>query len=156
MQTRPRLVVLSVAGVLALASVAIAKPPHPAHPNHPNNSGNTNNSGKSKKCATHKVAYVASGTLVSWGATAGTDGTFSGPVSFTLSHANHHVAGTKGTTVMLTLGASKLTLGVGVTSPMAGDKVKVIGKITQIAKKCTNQTGAGVVTVRKITVTAAH
>jgi hypothetical protein len=89
---------------------------------------------------------------MSWGAAASTDGTFSGPVSFMVSRANHHAAGTKGTTVPLTLGGTHLELAAGMTAPASGDKVKVIGKITMIAKKCTNQTGAGVVTVRKMTV----
>jgi hypothetical protein len=141
MHNRLRLVVVSLAGCLALASVAFAKPPH--------NTGTTGN-----KCSPHKVAYIATGTLMSWSASAGTDGKYSGPVSVTVAKANHHAANAKGNTVPFTLGGTKLELGKGLTKPLAGDHVKVIGKITEIAKTCTNQSGAGTVTVRTIRVTA--
>jgi hypothetical protein len=154
MQSKSRLAVLSVAGCLALAGAAIAKPPHPSHPN--NTKGSNNSQATGRKCAAHKVAYIASGTLVSLSTSPGTGNTFDGMVSFTVARANHHAATTKGTSLTLTLTNSRVRLGRGVTSATAGDDVKVIGKITAVAKRCTNQSAAGVVTVRKITVSMPH
>jgi hypothetical protein len=134
-----------VVGCLALASVAVAKPPHPSQPN------------MSKKCGAHEVAYVASGPVVSWGATPGAGGTFSGPMSFTVKHANHRASSLKGTTLPLTLDATmKVRLGHGVTTPNTQDWVKVTGKVTAVAKTCTNQSGTGVVTVRRVFVHVQH
>jgi hypothetical protein len=138
--------------MLAAAVPAVAKthpthPSHPAHPSHPY-------SIKSHKCAVRKVAFVESGTLVSWSATAGTDGTYSGDIVVTIKHANHHAKSTSGTQT-ITLSSAKVRLGHGVTAPAAGDRVKLIGKITTVSKKCTDTSGAGTVTIRRVIVSAA-
>jgi hypothetical protein len=158
MQNNYRLAAVGVAGCLALASVAVAKPPHPSHPAHPNTPSNSGKSGsKGKKCGTHEVAYVASGPLLTWAGVAGAGGTFTGSVTFTVKHANHHAASLKGTALDVPLTTMmKVRLGQGVTTPSTQDWVKVVGKITAVAKTCTNQSGAGVVTVRKVFILMQH
>jgi hypothetical protein len=146
--------VLSLLGISALlvAVPALAKkPPHPAHPAHPSHPGS-----KSHKCTVHKVAYVASGTVVSWSATQNSDGTWSGQIQVAVKRANHHGKAAKGTNVTYTLSSAKVHFAKGTTNPpSAPDSVKLIGKITAIAKKCSDQTGAGVITIRKVDVRAA-
>jgi hypothetical protein len=134
---------------LAIAVPAAAKPGPPAKPdkhNHP---------GKSHKCAVRKVAYRASGKLISFAATKNSDGTYSGMVTVHVTNTNHHAAADKGKDVTYTLVNAKVTFGSGANPPAAGDKVTVIGKITAVGKKCTNQGDAGKLTVRKVNITKA-
>jgi hypothetical protein len=126
--------------------------------------GTPGSHGKSHKCVAHRVAYVASGLLVSQtlskdgtvtpSATvaqlhANGDGTYSGDVTVDVKHTNHHAAGDKGKTVTYTVSHARVTFAladvnddgsVGLDDLQAGDRVKLIGKITALAKKC-DQTG---------------
>jgi hypothetical protein len=144
MRTAAKLGAVVASGALAIAVPAAAKPPHPVHPSHP---------ATSHKCTAHNVAYVAHGTVVAWGATqTGTpSGTWDGPITVTVKSANHHA---KGATSFM-LHNTKVRLGKGVTNPpVAGDRVVVIGKITTVAKKCTDKSGAGTITISKVQVLA--
>jgi hypothetical protein len=132
----------AAAGALAVSVPAAARPPH-SHPAHPD---------KSQKCTAHKAAYRASGALVSWSATRTSTGTYTGTITVRVTTANHHARGAKGTDVTYTLAGAKVVFGKRANPPVAGDRVTVIGKITEVAKKCTSQTGAGTVTVRKVIV----
>jgi hypothetical protein len=152
MHSNSRLAAATVAALIALTGAAIAKPPHPTHPSNSNGSGRRDASPNGTKCTAHNVAYVLTGTFVSWTATAGASGTYSGPIVVNVSRANHHAVATKGSQVTLTLNATRVNLGKGVTQPAPTDRVKVIGKITSIAKKCANQSAAGIVTVTKVTI----
>jgi hypothetical protein len=114
--------------------------------------------GSSHKCKPHKVGYVASGTLVSQTLTKNADGTYSGEVTVEIKHTNHHAAGDKGTktypvtNVQVTFGLADTNNdgSVGLDDLKAGDQVKLIGKITKLAKKC-DQTGfTATTTIRKI------
>ncbi|HMJ36166.1 MAG TPA: hypothetical protein VK501_19845 [Baekduia sp.] len=116
--------------------------------------------GKSHKCTAHKVGYVVSGTLAAPATltqTAGaetpadtSDDRYSGTLSVTVTKTNNHA---KGVTSPQTYVLSDIRLRDGVTAtPPAGTAVKVIAKITKISKKC-DQTGAGIVTPRKATLT---
>jgi hypothetical protein len=137
---------LAVVGAFAVTAVpALAKAPasHPAHPSHPT---------QSAKCTAHRVGYVASGALVQWSATQNADGTYTGTIVVTVMKANHHAKSAEGTSVSYTLTDAKVSLNGSTTTPVAGATVKLIGKINSIAKKCTSQTGAGIVTVRKVMV----
>jgi hypothetical protein len=127
-----------------------SKPNKPNHPGHP---------GKSHKCTPHKVAYVASGTLESWTLTKNVDGTYSGTVTVKVTHTNHHAAGDKGTTKTYTVANVHVTFGladtnadgsVGLDDLKAGDRVKLIGKITTLAKKCDQSKFTAETTIRKI------
>jgi hypothetical protein len=120
--------------------------PKPGHP------------GNSHKCKPHKVGYVVSGALVSQTLTKNADGTYSGGVIVEIKHTNHHAAGDKGTKTY-TVTNVHVTFGLADTNSdgsvdlldlKAGDQVKVIGKITALAKKC-NQSGfTAETTIRKI------
>jgi hypothetical protein len=121
--------------VLVVAVPAIAKPSHPA---------------KSKKCAPHKVAYIGSGKLASWGAMKNSSGSWDGPITVVIKAENHHVKGQKGATAPFMLGHTKVRLGKGVPNPpVPGDRAVVLGKITEVAKGCT---GGGTVSVREVDV----
>jgi hypothetical protein len=148
MIVRSRFGVMAAAGALAVAAVPALARTHPTHPTHPTKPYTL----EPHKCAAHKIAYIASGTLVTWSATPNSDGTYTGTIVVTVKHANHHAKSTMGTNATFTLTNTKVSLGKNVTAPTAGDTVKLIGKVTSVAKKCSDQSAAGVVTIRKVTV----
>jgi hypothetical protein len=127
-----------------------SNPNKPSHPSHP---------GQSNKCKTHAVAYIASGTLAGQALVKNTDGSYSGSVTVNVTHTNRHAAGDKGTQ-SYTLTDARVTFGladinhdgsVGLDDLQTGDRVRAIGKITTLAKKC-NQTGfASTTTIHKVT-----
>ena len=49
---------------------------------------------------------------------------------------------------------TKITFGHGANPPAVGDRVTVIGKVTTVGKKCSNQGDAGIVTVHKVNIHA--
>ncbi len=143
-------VVATAALVTAVPALA-DKPPHPSHPSHPAHPAHPL---QSHKCTAHKVAFIASGTLVSWTATANSDGTYTGSIVVNVTRTNHHAAANTGSQPF-TLTSTKVRFGKGATPPAAGDRVKLIGKITAVAKKCSDQSGAGMVTLRRVDVKSA-
>jgi hypothetical protein len=147
-RTTAKIGAVVAAGALAVAVPAAA---HPAHPSKPSTTDSP--PATSHKCAVHHEAYIASGTIVSWSATA-TNGLYNGTVSVAVTRTNHHAAPQKGTTYTYTLTNAKVQFGKGTSSPYTGDRVKLIGSITTVAKKCTNQSSAGTITVRKVDVSA--
>jgi hypothetical protein len=139
-----RALILALAAAMAIAVPATAKTP-PSHP------------AKSHRCAAYKVSYRASGTLTTWSLTKGANGTYSGTLTVDVTRANHHARDAKGTSVTYTVTNARVRFGRGVTDPpAAGDHVKLIGRITEVAKKCSDHSAAGVVTLRRIEVSAAH
>ncbi|HVA20082.1 MAG TPA: hypothetical protein VMU55_07900 [Solirubrobacteraceae bacterium] len=108
----------------------------------------------------HKVGYVASGTLESWTLNENTDGTYSGEVEVKVTHTNHHAKGDNEkitkypvTKVHVTFGGIADTNKDGKITPAdlaKGDRVKVIGKITALAKKCDQSKFTAETTIRKI------
>jgi hypothetical protein len=129
-----------------MAAPATAKPGHATHPSHP---------GTSRKCAAHQAAYIASGQFVSWAATQSSDGTWTGPITVHVTRSNHHAKSARGTDVTYTLSNTKVTFGQGANPPAAGDPVKVIGKVSEAARKCTQTGSAPQITVRKVHIRAA-
>lgn len=122
-------------------------PSHPGPGSHP-----------SHKCMAHKVAYVASGLLVSQ--TLSQDGsTYSGDVTVDVKRTNHHAMGDKGKTVTYTVSNARIKFALadvnadgtaGLDDLQAGDRVQLIGKVTALAKKC-DQTGfTAATTIRRI------
>jgi len=113
---------------------------------HGNHSSNGQKKGGSHKCTPHKVAYVASGTLESWLVEKGTLMS----VTVKVTHTNHHAAADKGTTkeykgkevenarVTFGLADTNNDGSVGFDDLAKGDRVKVIGKIEALAKKCSH------------------
>jgi hypothetical protein len=131
--------IAAVVGVAAVGT-AQAKGPPPQHP------------ADSHKCVPHKVAYVASGKLVSSSLTKNADGTYSGTLKVHVTHTNHHARADKGTDREYTLDHAKVHFGHGVdpAAPAAGDRVHLSGKITELARKC-DQTGfKPTVTIHKV------
>jgi hypothetical protein len=156
MRNASKLAALVAAGALAIAVPAAAKGPHPDpadHPSHPSHPATEQtHPGTSEKCTVHNVAYIASGTLVSWAASqTGTD-TYTGTITVDVTKTNHHAKAQKGTQYSYTLDNSKVVLGKGANPPAAGDRVTVIGEITEVAKKCKDQSGEGTITVRKVSI----
>jgi hypothetical protein len=123
---------------------------HAQQGKHEENSGSNSSGsqGKSHKCKPHKVAYVASGVLVSQRLEKNTDGTYSGEVTVEVKQTNRHARTVKGTTktytkeevekVHVTFGLADTNNdgSVGLDDLKAGDRVTLIGKITTLAKKC--------------------
>jgi hypothetical protein len=101
------------------------------------------------------VAYTASGKLVTWAATQNPSGTWSGTITVHVTKANHHAAGAKGTDVTYTLTNAKVTFGKGANPPAAGDRVHLVGKIAEVAKRCTQPGTTAPVTVRKVRIGTA-
>jgi hypothetical protein len=126
-------------------------------PDHP--SGKPSHPGNSHKCKPHNVAYVASGTFVSQTLTKNADGTYSGEVTVKVTHANHHAAGDVGATKAYKVENVHITFGladtnadgsVGLDDLKEGDRAKLIGKITALAKKCPTGEFKATTTIRRI------
>jgi hypothetical protein len=108
------------------------------------------------RCKVHRVAYIASGTLAAPATLTQTRGAdtpdnaaddrYSGTLSVTITRPNHH-AKTTPSPVSVTVADIRLRKGVTAT-PAAGTRVKLVGKITKVARGC-DATGAGVITARK-------
>src|SRR5947209_901021 len=131
MRTGSRLALIAAAGAFAVAMPAAAKPVHPAHPSHPSHPGHPSTS---QKCAAHNDAYIASGRLVSWSAMQTGNGTYTGTITVHVTRSNHHAAAGKGSDVTYTLNDSKVRFDKA-NPPLAGDRVKVTGKISVLGKK---------------------
>lgn len=157
---------LLAGSVAALAAMPLWAIPAQAHggkggdhaPTAPH--GQSGQHGKSHKCKPHKVAYVAVGTLVSQtlAQDAGAN-TYSGDVVVNVTRTNRHARADKGQQVTYTLTNARITFGladtnndgsVGLDDLVAGDRVRVIGKITTLAKKCDKSNFTATTTIRKV------
>jgi hypothetical protein len=152
--------ILIAAGVAALmASPAWAHGRSGDHPTAP---------ARSHRCAPHAVAYVAAGTLASQtlvldaGAPADKP-TYSGDVTIDVKKANHAGKADKGTTKTYTLDHARVVLGlddqnadgrVDLADLAAGDRAKVIGKVTKLAKRCDASSFTPTLTIKKLIVHA--
>jgi len=143
---------LAVAGALAVAVPAAA---HPTSSDHP--SGSSHSSGKSHKCKPHNVAYTESGVVDA--ATASTltqnsDGTWSGTLVVDVTRTNHAAKADKGQTVSYSFDAAKLRVRFdgGTTGFTAGERVRLIGKLATVAKKCTALSPAATPVFRMVVV----
>jgi hypothetical protein len=145
------LATIAVAAAFAVVATAAAQPAHPAHPSHP---AHPRQPSTSHRCAGHKVAYVASGKFVSWTATQHGSGTWTGTVTVHVMRSNHHAAGAKGTDVTYTLSNARVTLGNDANPPTAGDPVHVIGKISEVGKKCMQSGFMPTITVQEVNIHA--
>lgn len=121
------------------------------HPSHP---------GNSHMCVAHDVAYVASGTLLSWTLTKDASAnTYSGELEVEVTKTNHHALADAGKTVKYTVSGVHVNFAladtnkdgtVGPDDLAKGDRTRLIGKITRLAKKC-DQTGfTAVTTIERI------
>ena len=129
---------IAAAGALAAVSPATAMPIHPAHTSHPAQPPIRGHPGiASHKCTAHGVAFVASAEFLSWATMQTGHGTWTGTITVHVTRSNHHAAGDRGRDVTYSLDSTKVTFGSHANPPAAGDSVHVIGKISELAKKCT-------------------
>jgi hypothetical protein len=141
-------------------------PNNASNPGSSHRSSNANGHGTpahSHRCAPHAVGYVASGTLVSQTLTQNTDGSYSGEVSIKVASSNQHASLEKGGTLTLKVEKVRVVFGladtdgdgtVGIDEVKEGDRVKLIGKITTLAKKCNHKELTPKLTVRQVVVNA--
>ena len=126
----------------AAVPAAASKPAeHPSHPSHPS---------ASHKCTPHKIAFTAAGKLesASLTQTQGADTTsrrddrYSGTVTVDVKRASHKAPTGSQTSTLDNDRAKFYDANHDKTAdePKAGDRVKVKGKYTRLAKKC-DQTG---------------
>ena len=97
---------------------------------------------------------TAGGTIDSWSATQDpSTHRWSGDISVKVKSENHHVKDQKGAVATFTLDNTKVKLRKGVPNPpVAGDRAVILGKVTEVAKACTDQSAAGKITVRQVDV----
>jgi len=107
------------------------KPPHPS---------------QSRRCTPHNVAYIAAGTLLKQTLSKdGTANTYSGELEVAVKRTNRHAAADRDTTKTYKVEHIHVTFaladvnndgGVGLDDVQVNDRVKLIGKITVLAKRC--------------------
>jgi hypothetical protein len=167
---------LMMSPALALPALAPADPgnghgPPSRHPNNADNPGSKhrstkgteNSGGHHGKCKLHKVGYVASGILVSEKLEKNADGTYSGEVDVKVTQTNHHGRLDKGTTrvykekelehVHVTFGLADTNSdgSVGLDDLKPGEtRVRLIGRITVLKKKCDEKGFEAVRTIRQL------
>lgn len=122
--------------------------------------GNHSGHGKSHKCVAHGVAYVASGKLLKWTLTKDENAnTYSGEVEVEVTQTNHHALADRGKTVTYKVSKAHVNFDVkdtnndGTVGPddlAAGDVAHLIGKITTLAKKCSQTGFTAETTIRRI------
>jgi hypothetical protein len=165
--------ILLAAGAAALmTSPAWAKPEHPAPQN-----GEHTHGGQPHRCVPHRVAYIAAGLLVSQTltlddstspppTTATTsaltpDGgdTYSGQLTVDVKRTNRHARADKDQTVTYTVSHARVRFGmpdvngdgsVGLDDVQPGARVKLIGKITKLARRCDQSGFTPTTTIRQI------
>jgi hypothetical protein len=151
--------IIAVAAALALPAAAFAGHGHGTPPGpHKGSTGSTGSTGSegTGRCRNPIVdkGYVVSGTFGTTGsfsATKNPDGTYTGTVSFTVTHTNHHATGAKPpfsfTSAHVTFDSPTAT------APAATDSVRLIGNVAVAKQGCTS-TKVGTVTIRKIVFSA--
>jgi hypothetical protein len=139
-----KITALATLGLLALAVSAQAAPKYtPAPPP------------GSHRCLPHDAGYNASGVLVSASLTAEGHHRYSGTLEVKLTKASHRAPTGDQT---FTLAAAKVFFhhGVASASPAAGSRVKLHGKITQLAKHCPTEGFTPTITVKKVDISRAR
>jgi hypothetical protein len=138
--------------IAAASAIGIAVPAaaHPGNPNRPEATGRSSQShgaahaqaGLSHRCRAHNVAYVETGTIDAASAStlaSNPDGTWSGTLVVDVTKGNHHARADTGQTVTYTVNNARLRVrfGGGASGFSAGERIKLIGKLAVVAKKCT-------------------
>jgi hypothetical protein len=137
----------AAATALAIAVPAAAHPGNTSHPHNSHRSSAAHHSSQSHRCTPHNVAYLESGTVDSAiGSTLAVnpDGTWSGTLVVGVTRANHWAEADRGTTVTYPFTNAKLTVRFdgGTNGFVAGERVKLIGKLAAVSRKCTTLTPA--------------
>jgi hypothetical protein len=144
---------VAVAGALAVAVPAIAQADKGG------NQGNKTHPAQSHKCMPHNSAYVESGTIDATTASTLTssNGTWTGTLVVDVTRTNHAARADKGKTVTYTFTSSnvRVRFGHGVTALAGGERVKLIGKLATVAKKCPAPSTPAAPVFKKVVVLAA-
>jgi hypothetical protein len=145
---------LNKVALLALGFAALLAVPAQAR------NPNANKPNKVKNCAPHAVGYLAKGTLVSHTLTqtqgAGTarksDDRHSGQLVVSLTRVNHRAAQGQQTYTVTNARVQFADRDRNGTKdqPVAGDPVKVFGKITRLRRGCSQTGFTPQITVRKV------
>ena len=150
-----------LAALSALVAVAVVAPAQAAKPDRTDRSGKATTSAKANKgkakgrCVARAVGFNAAGTLLEATMTAGATGSYSGTIKVAVKKANHGAP--KGEqTYTLTDVRVRFGEGVDAAAPAVGSRVKVAGKITKRAKKCSTEGFEPTVTVKRVDVRAAQ
>lgn len=124
---------------------------HSGQPSHP---------GQSHRCMPHNVAYIAAGTLLNQTLSKdGTESTYSGELEVAVAHTNHHAAADRKTTKTYNVEHVHITFAladvnndgsVGLDDVQANDRVKLIGKISSLAKRCDRSGFTAKLTIARI------
>ena len=165
--------------LLAACAAALTTSPAWAHPTGTTGHGKSDSQhGTSHRCVAHRVGYVAAGTLV--GQTLVLDGsstppattssvhghprpTYSGDVTIAVTRTNHWARGDKGTTKTYTLARARVVFGlrdqnrdgsVGLDDLAAGDRVRVVGKVTVLRRGCDQSAFTPTIAIRQLIVHA--
>lgn len=139
-----KITALATVGLLTLAVSAVAAPHYtPAPPQ------------GSHHCLPRNAGYNASGILVNSSLTAEEHHRYSGTLEVNLAKANHR-APIGDQTFTLTAARVKFHHGVDPTSPAAGSRVKLHGKITKLAKHCPTEGFTPTITVKKVDISRAR
>jgi hypothetical protein len=130
---------VAAAGAIAIAVPAVA---HPGPGSHPGKGATSDPSSNSHKCMPHNVAYVESGTVDATTLSTlaeNTDGTWTGTLVVDVTRTNHWARADRHTTVTETFSSAKLHVRFAdkTTGFTSGERVKLIGKLAVLAKKCT-------------------
>jgi len=149
-----------LAALSALIAVALVAPAQAAKPEKAARSGKATtskaNKGKAKgRCVARAVGFNASGTLLEVTMTAGAPGRYNGTIKVDVKKANHGAPKGEQT---YTLTDVKVRFGEGVdtAAPAVGSRVKISGKISKLAKKCSTGGFEPAVTVKRVDVKAAE
>jgi hypothetical protein len=132
---------VAAASMLAIAAPAGAHPGNSSHPDPSNHLSGSNHATQSHRCTPHSVAYIESGTIDSSTAStlaANPDGTWSGALVVDVTRTNHWAKSDKGTTVTYTFTNAGLTVRLDsvLAGIAAGERVKLIGRLTVVARNC--------------------
>lgn len=106
--------------------------------------------GASHKCKPHRVAYIAAGRLLSDSLKANENHTYSGELTVEVQRTNHHADAVKGTTVTYAVEDVKVRGPVSVEALKVGDRVRLIGGITFLPKKCVTSEFKPMTTIRML------
>jgi hypothetical protein len=89
-------------------------------------------------CRLHDDRYSARGTLVSWSLTQNANGTYSGSLVVDVLHGNRHAAGEVGSDTTYTVTDAVVRFGPRASDPpVAGSRVRVIGRALVTGARCT-------------------
>jgi hypothetical protein len=125
--------------LVAVGAMAVAVPAA-AHSPNSHSTGHGGNSG-SHKCQAHRRAYVEGGTVDSVTPSTlaqNSDGTWSGTLVVDVTRANHTAKADRGQTVTYTFDSAQLNVRLdgGATGFDSGNRVRLIGKLAKVGRRC--------------------